>query len=519
MINNTSAASLYEKWKSDREPFLRRARECALYTIPYLIPPEGHKGSDDFATPWQSIGAWGVNSLTSKLVMALLPPNSPFFRYKIDDFTLEQMTRQEGQRAKVEEALNKMERAIADEIESSSIRVGINEAVRHLLVGGNGLIFLPPSGGLRFFRLDRYVVKRDSMGNVLHIITKESISPLLLPKEVQDSIAGTNKAEQGAKNLADANDVDLYTHICRTEKKWEIYQEVKGHKIAKTQGSYPLDKSPWIPIRFTKIDGEDYGRGYVEEYLGDLKSLEGLSQSIVEGAAAAAKILFLVNPNGVTDAKKLGKAKNGAFVDGNEADVSTLQLNKFSDFRVAGETIQNITERLSTAFMMNSSVQRNAERVTAEEIRFMAAELESTLGGVYSILSLELQLPLVSNIQFRMERTKKLPVLPKGTVKPVIVTGMEALGRGNDLNKLTTFLRAITEAFGPDVVAQELNRPDAITRVGTALGIDMKGLVKSEDQKAAEAQAQQQQALLEQAAGPAVNAAGKMLQQGMTQNG
>ena len=69
-------------------------------------------------------------------------------------------------------------------------------------------------------------------------------------------------------------------------------------------------------------------------------------------------------------------------------------MQKFNDFRVAQESAQKIEERLAAAFLLNSSVQRDAERVTAEEVRFMAQELESTLGGVYSVLSQEFQLPL-----------------------------------------------------------------------------------------------------------------------------
>ena len=69
--------------------------------------------------------------------------------------------------------------------------------------------------------------------------------------------------------------------------------------IPKTQGSFPVDKSPYIPLRFNRVDGEDYGRGYVEEYYGDLKSLEGLTRAIVEGSAAASKVLFMVAPNGI----------------------------------------------------------------------------------------------------------------------------------------------------------------------------------------------------------------------------
>ena len=42
------------------------------------------------------------------------------------------------------------------------------------------------------------------------------------------------------------------------------------------------------------VDGESYGRGRVEEFIGDLKSLEALSQALVEGSAAAAKVVFTV---------------------------------------------------------------------------------------------------------------------------------------------------------------------------------------------------------------------------------
>ena len=52
---------------------------------------------------------------------------------------------------------------------------------------------------------------------------------------------------------------------------------------------------------------------------------------------------------------------------GDANDVSTLQLQKFNDFRVAQETIRTLTERLSYAFLNNSAIRRDAERVTAEE--------------------------------------------------------------------------------------------------------------------------------------------------------
>jgi hypothetical protein len=483
----TTASSRYRHLESDRTTVLERARDSAKLTIPSLLPPSGHSQASKLATPFQGIGARGVNNLASKLLLALLPPNSPFFRYSIDDFALQQLTQRPDMRSEVEKSLNAMERAIMTEIETSAIRVSAFEALKQLIVAGNVLLYLPPTGGMRVFRLDRFVVKRDPMGTVLEVLTREDVSPDVLPPEMTD--------EESKKPTDPNRTVELYTHVLREKDKWVVYQEVKGKVVPGSKGTYPLDKSPWIPLRFTKIDGENYGRGYVEEYYGDLVSLEALTKAIVEGSAAAAKVLFLVNPNGTTSIKSLAESKSGDIRSGNAQDVSVLQLDKFADFRIALQTMESIQQRLSFAFLLNTAIQRAGERVTAEEIRYMAGELEDALGGVYSILSQEFQLPLINRLSHQMERQNRLPVLPKGVVRPSITTGLEALGRGHDLNKLDVFVQRVMQ-MGPEA-AMHLNMGDLISRIGTSLGIDMGGLIRSAEEIAAMQQQQQMQAMME----------------------
>jgi hypothetical protein len=244
-------------------------------------------------------------------------------------------------------------------------------------------------------------------------------------------------------------------------------------------------------LRFNRIDGEDYGRGYVEEYYGDLRSLEGLVMAIVQGSAAAAKVLFLVAPNGTTRARKLGESPNGAIIEGNAADVTTLQVNKFADFNIAYQTMGRIEARLQHAFLMNASIQRDAERVTAQEIKFMAQDLEKAIGGIYSILSQEFQLPFITRKMAMMEKNKKLPRLPKTGVRPSIITGLEALGRGNDKSKLIEFLTTLTDTLGAETITKYINVSDAISRLATSEGIDPKGLIKSEEELSQEMEQQQ----------------------------
>jgi hypothetical protein len=228
------------------------------------------------------------------------------------------------------------------------------------------------------------------------------------------------------------------------------------------------------------VDGEDYGRAYVEEHMGDLHSLESLTKSLTEAAAAAARIIFLVNPNASVKVKALRDAPNGDFVAGKRDDVQALQVDKFADLRMTSERIQVLEQALAQSFLMTQSVQRNAERVTAEEIRTLTAELEAVLGGVYSLLALELQLPLVSTIIARLESEKKIESLPEG-VKPKILTGVEAMGRSSELQKLQVFLNYL-QPLGAEVIAQTLNVEEYMKRLATATNLDIDGLVKDQQQ-------------------------------------
>jgi hypothetical protein len=219
----------------------------------------------------------------------------------------------------------------------------------------------------------------------------------------------------------------------------------------------------------------------------------------------------MVNPNGTTRMRTIAQAENTAIIEGNRQDVSVLQMDKYNDFRVAYQAMQGIEERLSQQFMLQSSVQRDAERVTAEEIRYLASELEDTLSGIYSILSQEFQLPYVNRKVDVLTKANKLPKLPDDVVKPTIVTGMEALGRGHDLRKLDLFIRGMTEALGPEVLQRYINLQDYIKRRATALGIDTEGLIKSEEQIAQEQQQAQMQQMMQQAGPNAIQEGVKQL--------
>ena len=496
------ARQRYGKLASGRTNFLDVALECAKLTIPsILVDEEGATNYTKIKTPWQSVGAKGVVTLASKLMLGLLPPSTSFFKLQLDDSKLGVEIPADA-KSEMDLSFAKIERMIMESIAASTDRVQIFSAIKHLVVTGNALLYMSKDG-MKMYPLNRYVVERDGNGNVTEIITREKVN-----RKVLTAMAGVNFLESPERGVVDSStgghdkDVDVYTCVRASKKGWYWHQEADDKMIPKSEGKSPLDKSPWLPLRFVTVDGEDYGRSRVEEFLGDLKSLEALMQALVEGSAAAAKVVFTVSPSSTTKPATLANASNGAIIQGRPDDIGVVQVGKQADFRTAFDLAGVIERRLSEAFLVLNP--RQSERTTAEEVRMTQMELEQQLGGLFSLLTAEFLIPYLDRKMHTLTISKKIPSLPKGLVHITIVAGINALGRGQDRESLITFITTIAQTMGPEALAQFLNPDEAIKRLAAAQGIDVLNLVKSveeRDQEQQQQMQQQQQAMMMQQAG------------------
>ena len=489
-----TAKSRYDNLSSDRSQFLTEAEDATKLTLPYLI--RGHedysKGMKQLKTPWQSVGAKGVVALASKLSLSLVPPQTSFFKLQLDE---SQLGENFGPEIKSELDLSfaKIERTILDAIAASDDRVVIHQALQHLVVGGNALIFMGKAG-LKLFPLNRYVIERDGNGEVIEIVTKERINKDLVPNyeppknEYQDVVDGEE----------DENEVDVYTHVRRDNNRFMWHQEVNNKRLKGSESKAPVDATPWLPLRFNTVDGEAYGRGRVGQFIGDLKSLEALSQAIVEGSAAAAKVVFTVSPSSTTKPQTLAQAGNGAIVQGRPDDIGVIQVGKTADFATALQHMQTLEKRLNEAFLILSV--RQSERTTAEEVRMTQMELEQQLGGLFGLLTVEFLVPYLNRKLSVFQKTGEIPRIPKGMVKPIIVAGINSLGRGQDVQALGQFLQTIAQTMGPEAIATYINAEEVVKRLAAAQGIDVLNLVKSmqevnEEQQQASAQQAEMEAI------------------------
>lgn len=501
-MENQTAASRYAKLSSDRTIFLDTARDCATLSIPYLLTPTGSMNGQKLPTPWQSIGAKGVNVMASKLMLSLFPVNTTFFKLQINDGKLTNNPEIDAKvRSEIDLSLAKMERVVMQSIAESQDRVILHQAMKHLIVTGNALVYMG-SKGVKVYPLDRFVVVRDGEGTPIEIITVEAVDRQFLPKELQSSLKKNINSVDDTSGTAPIADISVgegeavvYTWAKLVNNQWIWKQEVDGEVVPNSLSKAPKDITPWLPLRFNVVDGEDYGRGRIEEFLGDLKSLEALMQAMVEGSAAAAKVVFLVSPAATVKPSNLAKAGNGAIIQGRVDDVSVVQVGKAQDFSTSFNMIQSLTQRLSEAFLIFAV--RQSERTTAEEVRMTQQELNEQLGGIYGNLTVELLRPYLNRKLSVLQRSGEVPKLPKGIVFPTVVAGLEGVGRGQDRESLMMFLQTISQSLGPEAMMKYINPDEAVKRLAAAQGIDILNLVKTQEQQNAELQQMQRQQSLQ----------------------
>ena len=481
-----SSKSRYERLVVKRSSLEKIWQDCSKLTLPYIFPDEHYDNNSEFSTPYNSIGPASVNNLSSKLLMALLPASGAFFRLIPDDDITAQLEQQDI--AQLDKELSSIEKDINTMIDTQALRVPLYEALKMLIITGNTMLYKVKGGGMKVFNPYEYVVSRDYVGNVVEICIKERISKKVLPKAIKQKIEESFERNEGGEKAGDKDEVDIYTSVCRKDKdKYVVYQEILD-VVLPTYKEYRADDLPYIPLRWTNTFNEAYGRGLTEQYLGDLRSLEGLSKQILDGSGIASKFVFGLKPASSTKLEDLANARNGDIIVGDlEKDLTILQTNKAPDLQIPFQLMQQLESRLNRAFLNVQGGIRDSERTTAVEVRATIAELEAALGGTYSVLAQEFQLPLLRLLM------KELNPKALQIAIPSIVTGASAISRERDLQNLTYMVQSMAQ-LGPEVIASRLDVGGYLEAVATSLGIDPSKVVKSEEQL----QQEQQQAMQQQ---------------------
>lgn len=487
----SSASTRWSELERDIGGLLSRCRTYARLTLPYICPEDGYSsGTQELQYDWQSLGAQGVNNLSNKLMVTMFPPGRAFFKADIPDPQEKQkiLSLLQMESPQLDEILAVGEKRATQAFEGvPGARANLLQLLKHLIITGNCAMDLSDDG-LLVHGLQNYRVKRDIKQQACEIMVRTPTTFGALTDDVAMHLTPVEPDHQ----------VTMYQWYVRSGKHWTLDTYVDHVKLPKKySGRYSLAKMPVRVLTWELPSRCDYGIGYVEQLCGDLATLSTLSQAEVDMAIQAAQFRWLVNPSGQTRPEDFEQSPNGAAIPGINGDVAMVSASRASDLQHINISISNRVQSLSRAFLLGSAITRQAERVTAEEIRMQMDELETALGGTYSRLGQELQTVVA-------DWALKLGDVDFGgsQIKPVIVTGLEGLSRSREVDNLRLFVQDVVQLGGlPPEIRARLKEDNVIAGFAAGRGLPSADYVASQDEYQATMDAEQQRQIeLQQAA-------------------
>lgn len=511
----TKAEELYTHLEKHRNQVYYTAIDMAAITIPSVVPPLGYRVGMNIDESNQSFNAQCVNSLASKLTFMALPPDRPVIKFEPIAHKLGPAIAQNPALwTTIQIGLNALEQEHRTRFEATNMRAAYVGFIKMLLVAGNSLwehlkLDFPVYHGMQ-----HYVVKRNNQGEQLLVILKRCIPLMDLDEDIRDIVRekSPEKFPKDARNEYEES-VDIYA-VCKrvTDGKgdhyWEYWEEYEGELITDTEYDSDFATPPLYAAWMIPVYGQNWGRSYCEEYQGDLLKVDSLEKADSDGAAMASLILLFLKAGARTSQKQIKKAQNMSLMTGDATDLTAFRLDKMEDFKFVSESLERVTQRLGKAFLMVSSIQRDAERVTAEEWKEMAQEIDQSTGGMYSELSQSVQRHIIQRaVALHNEEDKTLPKLPPGIFKVGVITGIEAMGRTVEGQNLMRAVQGVAQLEGGAGMAY-IDPLEFVRRVMVSENVKQDGLVLTEQafqQKKQQAtQDAAKQTLLEKGTGPAV---------------
>lgn len=466
----------YNGTTTERSTLLDRFEQYAQWTIPALFPPEDISGAQEVQLDYQSFGAQAVNNLANKIVTTLFHPTRPFFKAQAPD----EYVKESGRRlTDIDADLSALEKKCMVQFAERDGRTVATDATMQLIVTGNVLWNMHKGQPYRHFTYRDYDASFDVWGEMTHCIVREWINVNALSAKHAQMCMQYGKRENDM--------VEVFTGIKRIALGYYVvWQELENFKVLSEDYSvYSKDTLPWKPQRWLAVPGRQAGVGLIEQMAGDFHTLSKMSMAELDLIAVMCDIKTIVKPGGTTKIKDLNEALPGAYVPGNPDDFESHSHDVANQMQWLDKKMQGLIRRLSQMFLLNSNAIRDAERVTAEEIRYVAQELDQVHGGVYSRVARSLQRPIAVDLM-----RNESPIFK--SFKPLIITGLESLSRMSELdmyrgfiNDMTTVGTALQGAHGAWVNVENLTK-----KFASGWGIDINEVVFTPEQKRKEEERQ-----------------------------
>jgi len=254
---------------------------------------------------------------------------------------------------------------------------------------------------------------------------------------------------------------------------------------------------------------DDYARSYYADHVGLLNAINEGSRALIEAQKSASWNFLIFTGSSEVPLHRIANIKN--------RDVIRLQTandivpfhgfgTKISEWSFVAQKLRDDEQRilaLSAVGLQSRAAQIN----TATEVNAIRAELDAIVGAVSQTISDTFHKNVITALLSTLEIKQGIAqaFLSQGVsidddtlsklITPIVTTGVPAVMRENDSEKLLTGLLNLSRVVGPNIL-QFVNVPQVVKTYLDGLRISTEGLINIE--MANQMMAQQQQAMIQQ---------------------
>jgi hypothetical protein len=309
------------------------------------------------------------------------------------------------------------------------------------------------------------------------------------------------KADESGSN-------DQFTIIHSVEPK-DMDDEDDKPSIFKFESCYTLKEQkyilsesgfrefPYAVPRWTKSSGEKYGRGPGMDALPDIKMVNIMMQTTLEGAQKTVNPPLMVSDDGVIGRVRLSPGGLTVVRPTTDLPIRPLITDARVDFGY--QAVEDVRKRIRSAFFVDQLQLNEGPQMTATEVQQRTEEKLRLMGPVLGRQHFEFLRPVIERVFGIMARRGKFPVAPqKIQGKAFDVRYSSLVARAQRMSEGQNLVRAISAAapiFQMDPGSMDVVDTDGSVRhIFDIYGLPSKVMRKSnavEEIRTARQQAQQ----------------------------
>ena len=488
MFNNAESSTMWTDLDNKRTSYKDIWELCAKYTLPQIYLEDAIRESgiepEDLVIG-DSIGAESLNNFVSQLSKIVFPIQGAFFR--VDK-------KQNRDTPNIDSLSDTQKQDKFRELEERAMEAlyvrGLHAQKFMLLaqlVGLGDVVFRVPRGresDIQVYDMNDVVIKRTRNNKLADLIIREKTEYRFLSEKAK----GTLRV-RGKKVYKEDDVLSLYTHVrLNSNNKFEIHLSLEDVPLDTELNFYACDKCEYNVSSITLKRGSNYGTGVVQQYLPLIHKANVYADTNTDIAVAGSLVNWAIKPNVSLRPDEFAQREQGQPFAINPDDIKPIVADIGSHLQITSLQYNSLVNTLQRVFLLPQAVQRDAERVTAQEIRMVAAKIEEQHSGLYAQIAERLQRPLAILGLDLIEDEDLLKY--KDEVEVKVVTAMEAQSRGMELDNMLASLGDATIFNSvPPQVAERLKIDDVMSTIFNNRNVDAPKYVKSEDEFQAEQQA------------------------------